>query len=231
MQMRRREVTLAVLMIGTSVGAYALRPGKVLPPSVPPIVLDTAVPKAFADWTFLPDRTVQVVDPQTQQVLDTVYSQVLTRTYVNKQGYGVMLSVAYGGDQRDGLTAHKPEVCYPAQGFTVNSLQDGTLATPFGGISVRRLATNNGSRNEPVTYWFTEGDEVVKSRFDRRMAQMKAYLTGQIPDGVLFRISSIDADPAKAFAIQQQFANDLLQSVAAKDLKKLSGLNARGTAA
>ena len=85
------------------------------------IQLEPTVPQSFGDWTELPDQPAQVVNPQTKELLDTLYSQILTRTYVNKDGYRIMLSMAYGDDQRGGLQAHRPEVCYPAQGFKVAS--------------------------------------------------------------------------------------------------------------
>ena len=50
-----------------------------------------------------------------------------------------MLSMAYGDDQRGGLQAHRPEVCYPAQGFKLGKVEDGSLSTSFGNIEVRRL--------------------------------------------------------------------------------------------
>ena len=33
-----------------------------------------------------------------------------------------MLTIAYGGDQRDALRSHRQEVCYRAQGFTVRDI-------------------------------------------------------------------------------------------------------------
>ena len=54
-----------------------------------------------------------------------------------------------------------------------------------------------------MTYWLTVGDQVIRNKFDKRMAEIRLGLTGQIPDGLLFRISSIDDDPARAFAMQQ----------------------------
>jgi len=66
------------------------------------------------DWREDPQRIVQVVDPQTRELLDKLYSETLSRTYVNANGYRIMLSLAYGSDQRDSLQVHKPEVCYPA---------------------------------------------------------------------------------------------------------------------
>ena len=59
---------------------------------------------------------------------------------------------------------------------------------------MRRLTTALGPRNEPVTYWLTVGDQVIKNAFEKRIAEIRLGLTGQIPDGLLFRVSSIDAD-------------------------------------
>ena len=94
-----------------------------------------------------------------------------------------MLSLAYGDDQRSDLTAHKPEVCYPAQGFQLHSNSEDELTTPFGRIAVRRLNTSLGARREPVTYWFTVGDRAIRSKFDQRIVEVRLGLTGQIPDG------------------------------------------------
>lgn len=63
---------------------------------------------------------MQVVNPQTQELLDKLYSQILTRTYVNAKGYRIMLSLAYGSDQRGALQAHKID---PDQA-RANRLQD-----------------------------------------------------------------------------------------------------------
>ena len=79
-------------------------------------------------------------------------------------------------------------------------------------------------RNEPVTYWLTVGDQIIKSKFDKRIAEIRLGLTGQIPDGLLFRVSSIDNDNARGFAMQQKFAADMMAAVPAATRKQLSGL-------
>jgi EpsI family protein len=171
---------------------------------------------------------VQVVNPQTQELLDKLYSQILTRTYVNAGGYRVMLSLAYGNDQRGSLQAHKPEVCYPAQGFQVSNVETANLKTGFGTIPVRRLFGTLGARQEPVTYWFTVGDKAVMGTTQKKLVELRFGLTGRIPDGMLFRVSSIDADQGKAYQAQEQFVNQLLQAVAPADRKRLSGLDETG---
>lgn len=216
---------LAALMCGASVASIGIREKASRPSQSLGINLDAAVPKAFGDWTEAP-QPAQMVNPETKALLDSIYSQILARTYVHKDGYRIMLSMAYGDDQRGGLQAHRPEVCYPAQGFKVNSQADGKLATDFGPIEVRRLTTNLKTRAEPVTYWLTTGDFVIRDVWDKRKAQLLAAFTGQIPDGLLFRVSSVDEDSARAFAMQQKFAADMMSAVSAETRRKLSGLAA-----
>jgi EpsI family protein len=214
---------LATLMCGASVAGFVARPHEKAADKGNAISLEAVVPKRFGDWTELPDPSTQVINPQQAKVLNEIYSQVLTRTYTDNAGYRIMLSLAYGDDQRGGLQAHRPEVCYPAQGFKLDHIENGTLATPFGSIDVRRLITALGERNEPVTYWLTVGDQVVKTGFEKRLAEIRLGITGQIPDGLLFRVSSIDRDTGRAFAMQQKFAADMMAAVPAKTRKRLGG--------
>lgn len=223
MSTNRIALLIAALMITASVGAIALRPDQKVA-DIAKISLDTMIPRQFGDWREEPQRSLSVVNPQTQALLDKLYSQLLTRVYINKEGYRVMLSLAYGSDQRGALQAHKPEVCYPAQGFTLHSSKTSPLTTPFGEIPAQRLYTTLGPRQEPVTYWFTVGDTAVQSKLQKRLVDLRYGLTGQIPDGMLFRVSSIDANQDRANQLQDQFVNQLLQVIPPGDRKRLSGL-------
>ena len=220
----RIAFVLALLMGLAAVAGIASKPTTKVDDGKPRYVLESVIPKSFGDWTELVQTGVQVVNPQTKELLDKIYSQTLTRTYVNKDGYRIMLSLAYGDDQRGALQAHKPEVCYPAQGFTVHSNSNAELATPFGPIPANQLSTSLGPRKEPVTYWFTIGNTTVKNRLDKRLAEIRLGLTGQVPDGLLFRVSSVDEMPNRAFERQTAFVSDLMRSVSPEDRAKLGGL-------
>lgn len=220
----RTALVLAALMGAASVGAMVVRPTVKLADEGPKLVLETAIPKQFGPWRAEPQMAVQVVNPQTRQLLDKLYSQILTRVYVNDGGYRIMLSVAYGGDQREGLRAHKPEVCYPAQGFTLQRTEPYPLATPFGTIAARRMLATLDRRQEPVTYWQTIGNRSVDGGVAAKLAEIKVGLTGRIPDGLLFRISSIDSDTARAYRKQEEFARQLLTVVPPAERLRLSGL-------
>ena len=228
MKTSRTALFLAILMAGVSVAGVVARPDKKAGDVGNSIQLDSEVPRQFGEWTELSNSSAQVINPQVKAYIDVLYSQVLTRTYVNKSGYRIMLSMAYGDDQRGGMQAHRPEVCYPAQGFKLERTETIALATPFGSIDARRLNTSLGERVEPVTYWLTVGDQVVNNDWQKRLAQARLFFTGQIPDGLLYRVSSIDRDSAHAFAVQQKFVTDMMSAVPAKTRKRLGAPEQNG---
>jgi EpsI family protein len=223
----RTRVAIALFALMAAAGAAGLGARALIAPSsqAAPVDLDRMVPAKFGEWTLQPSSAL-LVNPQTQALIDQLYSQTLSRTYANAAGYRVMLSLAYGSDQRLGLQAHLPEVCYPAQGFTIREQSEGRIATSFGAIPVKRLHTEQGSRVEPVTYWLTMGEQVLqtRSRFEKRLIELRFGLTGNVPDGLLFRVSSIDARAGNAYEMQERFVRDLLGAVALPERVRLAGL-------
>ena len=207
-------VALFLLMLLSAGVASALRPTISLADELPPISLKAMVPPAFGDWQEMPNMSAAIVDPSTQQLLDKIYSETLTRTYVNRSnGYRIMLSIAYGKNQSDVLQLHKPEVCYPAQGFQLRGKQIGTLDLQGNPIAAMRLQTSLGQRIEPITYWTVVGDHITKGGIDKKLIEMRYAMSGRIVDGMLVRVSSINAVTDNAYAMQSQFAKALVQAI------------------
>jgi EpsI family protein len=223
MNMWLRNCVLLALMLAASGAALALRPTQKIAEQVPAIDLEGIIPPSFGEWREEKQNSVQIVDPQQQEMVDKIYTQTLNRVYVNNHGYRIMLAVAYGDDQRDAMQTHYPEVCYPAQGFSFRDKQDGILITAAGPISVTRILTNLGSRHEPVTYWTTIGDRVVRSGMQKKLAELSYGLNDKIPDGMLIRVSSIDTETANAYAMQTQFVDHMLGALTPEYRKKLNG--------
>lgn len=218
-----RNIILLVLMLASAGLAVAMRPTHKIADQGPKVVLETMIPHAFGEWQEEKQSGAQIVDPQTKEMLDKIYSQTLSRTYVNGSGYRVMLSIAYGNDQSDSMQVHKPEVCYPAQGFTLQNKELGTLDVGNGQIPVTRILTTLGQRREPVTYWITVGNRVTQTGIQKKIIEMSYGLNGQIPDGMLFRVSSIDNESNSAFNLQADFVKSLLSSVDSNIRERLSG--------
>jgi EpsI family protein len=171
--------------------------------------LETLFPKQFGPWRLDARMPVILPAPDVQARLDIIYNQVLTRTYVNDAGQRIMLSVAYGGDQSDGTSAHRPEVCYPAQGFEITANEKAVLTTAGGTLAVRKLMSKLGGRNEPITYWVVVGNEIATTGIEQKLAQMRYGLRGVIADGMLVRVSSIDTDMVRAHGLQSGFIADM----------------------
>lgn len=219
----RQAVIAAVLMLVMAGLAYALTPRIKLVDQIGRFDLESAIPSQFGEWRVVPDRAVYVVNPQQAEVLNRIYTQTLSRTYVNGKGDRVMLSIAYGEDQRDGgMQMHTPEVCYPAQGFTLQRKWKDTLHAPIGDLAVTRLRTTLGSRHEPVTYWAVIGGNVFVGGLEKKLAEMRSGLRGSIPDGALVRVSSIDTVDDLAFSKHDQFASEMLNALSASSLDRLA---------
>jgi EpsI family protein len=124
-----------------------------------------------------------------------------------------MLSLAYGANQSRALQLHKPEVCYTAQGFRVHSLAKAEIVVDGAALSVMHLVGQQGARVEPITYWMRIGDDVARGWYEQNRTRLKYGLRGLIPDGLLFRVSSLSTDLPAEYAAQQAFVADLLRSV------------------
>ncbi len=214
-------IAVTALMLGSALAAPLLKPVRAEGSAA--LVLESMVPQAFGDWSI--DPTIVPVAPtaDVQAKLDRIYSQTVSRTYVNSAGEYMMLTVAYGGDQSDALKAHRQEVCYTAQGFTIHELHHGDLAVQGASIPVPRLLARRVERSEPVTYWFTMGDRVVRGRAERLGVQLREGLAGRIPDGMLVRVSNISSDTRGAYAAQQAFIAQLLSAMPSTQRVRLAG--------
>jgi len=208
-----KNFVLMAMMIAASGLAVAMRPTQKVADQYDPVELAKMVPVKFGEWQEEPQNQTLIVDPQQKEMLDRIYSQTLSRTYVNSRGYRIMLSIAYGTDQTDTNQVHRPDVCYPAQGFILKNKQNIQFDTEQGVIPATRIEASMGQRNEPVTYWITVADHVVTNGFDKKITELSYGLKGQIPDGLLFRVSSIDNDVGNAFAAQEAFIRDFLAAV------------------
>ena len=217
------SVLAGILMVASAGLAKHLTPSVKIADSKSQFQLADIVPVAFGGWTI--DTTIipLQVDPETQARLDKIYNQTLSRTYVDPQGNRVMLSIAYGGDQSSNMAVHLPEVCYGAQGFEVQKSGRSELRTDYGTLPVKHLYATNGPRQEPITYWITVGDKALTPGLDQRMQELRYGLSGAIPDAMLVRVSSIDADPARAYAVHDRLIADLLAAVPADQQPRVIG--------
>lgn len=216
---------LVVTMAITAFVAERLRPTEYISRSEKPFVMASAIPESFADWKMVPQQVGGIINPEVKQSLSKLYTQTLNRAYTNTDGVLIMLSISYGEDQSDAKSVHYPEVCYSAQGYQVTTPVVGVLKTHQGLIRVKRLYAEANERAEPITYWTTVGHRVVVGPRESKIEQLSYGLRGQIPDGLLFRVSSLDKNKNHAYQMHETFVNDLLDVLPPHLLSKLAGIN------
>jgi EpsI family protein len=219
----------AVVILGSAAVAEVLRPRELMASATTTPDLESVIPRKFGDWTLVPN--VGLVTPSgpagfvRQDLSAKIYSQEVGRGYVNRAGNVVMLLVAYGPIQDYRLKSHLPEVCYGAAGFRVSakSVTELTYNNAAPPLVLSRLTATKEGRFEPISYWMRIGHDIATGVFDRQMARMKYGLQGLIPDGALFRVSTVGISEEASYKLQDQFIHDLLGAIAPENRKFFVG--------
>lgn len=219
--MTLKNTILFIVLVITSVIAYLLTPTEILNPALLEPLAELT-PRAFGDWKELPTNNVQVdLAPRKDGQPNKFgpYDDSLLRTYQNSKGQVVMLALAYGRTQRQEVKIHRPELCYVAQGFLAKELKE----TNFGNfdnhsttdVIGKNMIAEAPDRTEAVSYWIRIGDEYSKNAWQTRLHILKMGLSGNVPDGILVRVSTIVNDQnnlQKAWELNKQFMRDLLKN-------------------
>ncbi len=212
--MTRVSLLILILMFAAAASAIAMKPERIMRDSADRIDYENLIPGNFGTWSMIPIDITSVVNPQQQEVLDRIYSQIVSRAYRDSEtGQTIMLALAYGEEQSKQSQVHFPEVCYPAQGFQIAKSAKGELQAHETTIPVTRLVAIAEERREPITYWIRLGDRTVRSNLEQKIATVRDGLRGRVSDGLLFRISSISSDTEKAYQLQDRFAAELIEAI------------------
>jgi EpsI family protein len=213
---------LGILMVLSGVLTKLMTPNISSGPKVD-INLETLIPTEFEDWKLDLSIASPIVTPGLKDLLEKTYSQTLSRTYVNKKGERIMLSIAYGGAEKADLNNHRPEICYASSGFDISKMTKTFVDTTFGRIPVMHLVAKQGTRNEPITYWTRIGDSLTRGWIEQKLSVLGYGLAGKAPDGLLVRVSSISNDEQDSYRIQQVFLAALLKAVRSEERHWLVG--------
>ena len=106
-----------------------------------------------------------------------------------------------------------PKFATQRRGSNSFRVPDGVLQLPDHPLRVRKLLAKLGGRNEPITYWITVGERVALSGPEQKLAQLSYSTRGIVPDGMLVRVSSIDADAQRAYGVQGEFVSEMASAI------------------
>lgn len=160
-----------------------------------PLSLD-ALPAELNGW-----HSVEIeMDQGVSEMLAADHN--VQRAYLHPHGFQIFVYVGYYGTSRGGTPEHTPDVCYPAQGW---SILDSRLRRIGGasGFDLQEFTVEKAGEQRLVHFWYrTERTSGITSVTGLRLSHFLGRLTRNRADGALIRLSTPvlagDRDGARA---------------------------------
>jgi EpsI family protein len=176
-----------------------------------PAPIEPLIPERVGSWSNVGSGGL-VLPSQVEKI--RFYDQELERVYVSDDEPPMMLVMAYCARPQQGLLQlHDPRVCYPGAGFSITpgmSLAvnlDGPIA-----VEAQSFTATRPGRTEQVIYWTRVGEDIKSPEDDQHLTIIRSVVKGDVPDGLLFRVSSLGEGPGLMRQIQR-FAAELVKAV------------------
>ena len=213
----RRHAIMGGMMAATAVAA-GLRFPKDRYPVVKSETFKSWVPSRFAGWQRVDSS--DVILPPEDALSDRLYDNLITRVYRRDNGDEVMVLMAYNNRQDGMLQVHRPEVCYPVGGFNLTETEATQIEIGGDAIPSSRFTATGPRRTEHVLYFTRVGPGFPRTWSQQRLEVMKANLEGYVPDGMMYRASTLLPDSRKATELMQELSSALYQA-SSPELQKL----------
>lgn len=200
----RRALLVGVAQAGTAAAAYAAMPRRPAD-RLMKNSLEKLIPHQIGDWRWVSNSGVVT----TSEVADDdAYDQQLMRVYAAPNQPRIMLLIAYGSTQGGSLQLHRPETCYPGQGFSLADFSDVdlSLGVPARPVAARAFTAQRDDRIERLLYWTRIADAFPRNTAGEYRAILASVMAGTVPDGILVRVSTLGADTANSDAGLARFA-------------------------
>lgn len=142
-------------------------------------------PRDFDSWS----GEVAYLDPEIEEVLGA--DDYINITYGSQiEAMPVNMFVAFYNKQTEGSGIHSPEVCLPAGGWEIFSLDQHMVELPktqYGNFDVNRAVIQKGLQRQMVYYWFEQRGKRETNDFKAKLSVVHDSLTLGRTDGALVR--------------------------------------------
>lgn len=207
----RRDVLAGSLLLTMTAASIALKPKRMFE-NLTQDELSGLIPKQVGAYRFA--TSSGLVLPPRDELSEKLYDQVVTRVYVARGKLPIMALFAYGSVQNLSLELHRPDECYPQQGFTITEPE--TVPLLFGGhhIAASILSADRPDGYvEQVLFWSRIGNQFPRDRTAQSLLVARENFAGRMPDGLLVRLSVPTASRAMAMAAIDEFLAEMSRSL------------------
>jgi EpsI family protein len=222
--MRRRDILIGGACVVGAAAALALKPRNKISLMPPGKKLAEILPRAFGGWTS--QDVSDMYAPETEDsLLARLYGETVGRIYSRQNlATPILMLMAHGDSESNELQLHRPEVCYPAFGFSI--VKSATADLKLGdGVTLpgRHLVAQSADQTQAVTYWTRLGEYFPVGVTEQRLDRLNTAVHRYIPDGLLARFSITGSDTETSFSTMDNFIQELVHQVPPTDRVALLG--------
>lgn len=203
----RRELLAGSLLLAMTAASEWLKPVRMFA-SLSQDELSAAIPKTVGAYRYA--TSSGLILPPRDELSEKLYDQVLTRVYAAPGKPPIMALFAYGSVQNLSLELHRPDECYPPQGFAITALERLPLSAGGHAIAANVLtARRPDGYVEQVVFWTRIGTRFPPDQGAQTMLVARENFAGRMPDGLLVRLSVPSPERADSIAAIRAFLQDL----------------------
>jgi EpsI family protein len=175
------------------------------PPAAPAL---SGFPVEFGQWKLFHEDPIAAdvaTELRADRLLSRTYMQATTRSLAG-------LFVAWFQTQRAGARQpHSPKVCLPASGWTPTVMDEVTLDTSAGAITVNRYIVAYRMQHAVVLYWYQTPRRVIAGEWAAKLWLVADALRDKRTDTALVRVVAWSAGrgDAAATSVATGFAREL----------------------
>lgn len=182
----RRHLVLGSILAASGLAAFAVKPGAPRADTPAPD-LDALMPATVGQWSA--GTAEAIILANADELGDSAYDALAARHYQSAGRPAVTVLIAYGQAQSYATQLHRPELCYPASGFTILDRSAKVLPLAGRAVPAQMLVARRQERTDDILYWARIGESFPESLWDQRLAIARSALAAGPQDGLLARYS------------------------------------------
>ena len=200
----RRDVLIGALLGSIGLGAVLLRPG-LTAPRLGEGRIEAAVPEQIGPWRG-ETQAGQASEAQ-DELTARLYDRVLARVYrAGVPGLpDIALLVAYGRGQDADVQLHRPDACYPPQGFVLSDPRALPIRLSGRPVPAQIVTATRSDGVQQVLYWTRIAGAFPPDAAAERAVILQENLSGRMPDAVLVRLAVAGPDRDAALSAALRF--------------------------
>ena len=179
--------------------------GREHPPPPPALA---RFPAAFGQWKLFRGDPIEAAiarELNADRLVSQTYIETSTSSFAG-------LLVAWFQTQREGARQpHSPKVCLPGAGWTPRVVDEVTVETAQGDITINRYVVDNHGQRAVILYWYHTPRRVIASEWAAKFWLVSDALRDQRTDTALVRVTAWSAGggDVEATAVATRFVGNL----------------------